>query len=73
MQSVHVEGEFRHLQQADIQNEVTPLTSDGFFAMNMAMIQQRIQQLPWVKQVSVRQVWPNRLNIQVHEQQPVAH
>ncbi len=73
VQSVHVEGEFRHLQRADIQNEVAPLASDGFFAMNVAMIQQRIQQLPWVEQVSVRRVWPDRLNIQVREQQPVAH
>ncbi|GMQ87029.1 MAG: cell division protein FtsQ/DivIB [Gammaproteobacteria bacterium] len=73
VQSVHIEGGFRHLQRADIQNEVAPLASDGFFAMNVAMIQQRIQQLPWVDQVSVRRVWPDKLDIQVREQQPVAH
>src|SRR5210317_1705296 len=65
VKSVHIEGGFRHLQRADIQNEVAPLASDGFFAMNVAMIQQRIQQLPWVEQVSVRRVWPDQLTIQV--------
>jgi cell division protein FtsQ len=73
VQSVHVESEFRHLQREDIQNEVATLASDGFFAMNVAMIQQRVQQLPWVDQVSVRRVWPDKLSIQVREQQPVAH
>lgn len=73
VQSVHIESEFRYLQREDIQNEVAPLVSDGFFAMNVTMIQQRIQQLPWVDQVSVRRVWPDKLSIQLREQQPVAH
>ncbi|NHZ69619.1 MAG: FtsQ-type POTRA domain-containing protein [Thermotogales bacterium] len=73
VQSVHVEGEFRHLQRTDIQNEVVPLTNDGFFAMNVVMIQQQIQKLSWVDEVSVRRVWPDTLSIQVREQQPVAH
>jgi len=73
VQSVDIEGEFRHLQRTDIQNEVAPLTSDGFFAMNVVLIQQRVQQLSWVDQVSVRRVWPDKLSIQMREQQPVAH
>jgi len=73
VQSVHIEGEFRNLQRMDIQNEVVPLTNDGFFAMNVATIQQRIQQLSWVDEVSVRRVWPDKLSIRVREQQPVAH
>jgi len=72
VQSVQVEGNFRHLQQADIRDEVAALASDGFFAMDVALIQQRIQQLPWVEQVSVRRVWPDTLSIQLREQQPVA-
>ena len=41
--------------------------------MNVALIQQRVQQLPWVEQVSVRRVWPDQLSIKVREQRPVAH
>ncbi len=73
VRSVQVEGDFRHLQRTDIQTIVEPLTSDGFFAMDVATVQQRIQVLPWVEQVSVRRVWPDELAIQVREQQPVAH
>jgi len=73
VQSVRIEGEFRHLQRTDIQTIVEPLVGDGFFAMDVVAIQQRIQPLPWVDQVSVRRVWPDVLSIQVREQQPVAH
>lgn len=72
VQSVHIEGRFRHLQSAQLQDEVAPLASEGFFAMNVGRIQERIQQLPWVYQVSVRRVWPDQLSIRVREQQAIA-
>jgi len=73
VRSVQIEGEFRYLQRADIQAMAEPLASDGFFAMDVVTVQQRIQPIPWVDQVSVRRVWPDALSIQVREQQPVAH
>ena len=73
VKSVHIEGKFRHLQPAQLQDEVAPLAGAGFFAMNVGEIQEQVQQLPWVDQVSVRRVWPDQLTIHVREQQPVAH
>lgn len=73
VQTVDIKGKFRHLQQAQLQNEVLPLVSDGFFGMDVSAIQTQLQNLPWVEQVSVRRVWPDRLSIVVREQQPVAY
>jgi len=73
VQTVNIKGKFRHLQQTQLQNEVLPLVSEGFFGMNVSAIQARLQNLPWVEQVSVRRVWPDRLSIAVREQQPVAY
>lgn len=73
VEQVRIEGKFRHLQSAQLQAEVEPLAAVGFFVMNVSEIQQRLQQLAWVEQVSVRRVWPDRLDIQVREQQAVAH
>ncbi len=72
VQTVRIEGEFRHLQAAQLQREVAALASDGFFAMNVGAIQERLQQLPWVDQVSVRRVWPDQLSVRIREQRPVA-
>lgn len=73
VQTVNIKGTFRHLQQTRLQNEVAPLASAGFFGMNVSVIQAQLQDLPWVEQVSVRRVWPDRLRIVVREQQPVAY
>jgi len=71
--NVRIEGTFHYLQQAEVQQVVAPLAAAGFFVMDVADIQARLQSLAWVKQVSVRRVWPDQLSIRVREQQAVAH
>lgn len=73
VRTVHVEGRFVHLQQAQLLDQVTPLAQQGFFAAQVGEIQERLQELPWVDQVSVRRVWPDQLTVQVLEQQAIAH
>jgi len=73
VRTVNIKGEFKHLQQTQLKNEVAPLASEGFFGMNVRAIQERLQNLPWVEQVSVRRVWPDQLSIEVREQRPVAY
>jgi len=70
---VQIEGEFRHLQNAQLQAVVAPPAAAGFFVVDVGEIQTRLQALAWVEQVSVRRVWPDELDIDVREQQPVAH
>lgn len=70
---VRIEGHFRFLQRAEIEHEVAPVASNGFFAMNVGEIQARLQALPWVDRVSVRRVWPDRVEIIIDEQLAVAH
>jgi len=72
VKQVRIEGEFRHLQHAQLQQAVAPLVADGFFVMDVGEIQTRLQALAWVDQVSVRRVWPDQLRIDVREQQAVA-
>lgn len=71
--NVRIEGEFRHLQGAELQRVVAPLVAAGFFVMDVSEIQTRLQALAWVDQVSVRRVWPDQLHIGVREQRAVAH
>lgn len=70
--SVHIEGRFRYLQQLQLQQVVAPLAASGFFVVDVSELQERLQALAWVEQVSVRRVWPDELDIEVREQRPVA-
>jgi len=44
----------------------------GFFSLNVKGLKQNLEQLAWIKSVSIRRVWPDVLQLMVTEQQPVA-
>ncbi|TXR51999.1 cell division protein FtsQ/DivIB [Reinekea thalattae] len=51
--------------------------SDRFIGTSLLLldieeVQQSLQQLPWVKQVSVRKQWPGELEVLIEEHEPVA-
>lgn len=47
--------------------------SESFFSLNVKDVQQRLQEIPWIKRVAVRRQWPNGLIIHVTDQVPVAY
>jgi cell division protein FtsQ len=69
---VQIEGEFRYLQAEQLEAAVAPLAARGFFVVAVSEIQSRLQSLAWVDEVAVRRVWPDKLDISVREQRPVA-
>lgn len=44
----------------------------GFFGQNMDVVRDQLQTMPWIKDVVVRKIWPDRLSILVSEYTPVA-
>jgi cell division protein FtsQ len=72
VRTVRVEGQLLNLDREALQQEVMPLAVSGFFNLDVSLIQQRVERMPWVSQVSVRRVWPDQLTVRVLEQKPVA-
>ncbi len=73
IESVQIEGEFRYLSKQHLKENALPYVSGGFFSVNLERIRNRLIELPWVEDVSIRRQWPNTLNIRVMEKQPVAY
>lgn len=71
IQSVRIYGA-NHTDHQDIQETIEPILSRGFFAVNVDYIRERLLQMPWVAEISVRRNWPNQVEINVVEKQPVA-
>jgi len=43
-----------------------------FFTMDLSRAQRALAQVPWVRNVALRRMWPNRLEIEVEEHAPFA-
>ncbi len=69
---VRVEGSFQYLRREKVKKALTPLVSTGFYQVDLNAVRQVLESLPWIEQASVQRVWPDRLAIEIEEQQPVA-
>ncbi len=69
--NVRVEG--RHYIDAEtLRNTIAAKLGDPLLSIDINVMQARITALPWVKDVRVRRVWPDKLLISIDERQPLA-
>ncbi len=69
---IRVQGAFVHLDESMLHRAVVEMENQGFFSVDIDAVKQRVEQLPWVAQVSVRRIWPDTLGIEVVEQKALA-
>lgn len=68
-----VTGQTHYTTHDDIRQAILSLGEPGtFMSQDVDVIQQQIERLPWIKQVSVRKQWPDELKIHLVEYVPVA-
>ncbi|ARJ41160.1 cell division protein FtsQ [Pantoea alhagi] len=68
-----VTGKTHYTTNDDIRQAILSLGAPGtFMSQDVNVIQQQIERLPWIKQVSVRKQWPDELKIHLVEYVPVA-
>ncbi|AFJ48326.1 cell division protein FtsQ [Shimwellia blattae] len=68
-----VTGERHYTRNDDIRQSILALGPPGtFMTQDVNIIQQQIERLPWIKQVSVRKQWPDELKIHLVEYVPIA-
>ena len=67
---VLVEGDFVHLQPRMLQAAVVDTVNAGFFKVDVDAIRERLLNEPWIREATIRRVWPDTLHVQVVEQEP---
>lgn len=72
IKSVRVEGTFTHITSEALQQAIAHAATGGFLYVDVGDIRRAAQRLPWVKDISVRRVWPDTLRVTVTEQTAVA-
>jgi len=72
LRTLEISGELRHLDRAEIAGAIGEAARGGFFTVDVDAVRGRAEALPWVRSARVRRIWPDRLRVEVEEQQPVA-
>ena len=72
VRNVRIEGDFVHLDRGELEAAAAPLVSGGFFTIDLRRVEEVIEALPWVYDVSLRRQWPDTLEVRVVEQVAIA-
>lgn len=72
IEQLRVHAEYRRVDAEQIRAAVAPQATEGFFAVNLDAVRRAVEGVDWVAAAEVRKVWPNLLEITVHEHQPYA-
>lgn len=72
VRAIKVKGEFRYLVRERLRQAVEPHVVDGLLRVNVDVVRNAVEALPWVMSAQVRRVWPEGLEVTVEEQQPLA-
>ena len=69
---VKVDGIFNRLSQTEVKKNVVENIQGGFFNIDVDKVRVALLNMPWVRDVTVKRVWPDSLKVVVNEQVPSA-
>lgn len=72
VKNLYVLGELQQVESSDVRAVIESEIQQSLFSIDVDIIQQRVEALGWVKQVSVRKEWPDSLNVYIVEQPAIA-
>ncbi len=72
VEELRISADFEQLQPQQIREQVLPLIKNNYFAVDLKQVEQVVENIPWVDQVSVRRQWPRSIHIRLSEQKAIA-
>jgi cell division protein FtsQ len=70
--SVRIAGEFVNVSRQALQRVVNEFLPSGFFELDVEAVRQAASEIPWIRRISVRRVWPDSMHVAVVERIAVA-
>ena len=65
------QGELKYVSSSQVHDAVAEALNGTVLSTDLTLIHRGLQAIPWVRSVSVRRIWPNRLLVLIEEQQAV--
>jgi cell division protein FtsQ len=72
LERVVLQAPYQHVSKKILDERIAPYLKKSFVTLDAVRLQRELRQLPWVKKIQVRRVWPDTLVVTVVEQQALA-
>jgi cell division protein FtsQ len=72
LREVKVNGELQHVTREQLKLIVDRHLQGNFFTLNLEKSREAFEKLPWVRNVSIRRRWPDRLEVALEEHRELA-
>jgi len=69
---VSVDSPYERVAKSEIKVLVGDISSGGFISLDLAVVRERLEAHPWIASASVRRQWPDRLQLSIVEEVPIA-
>jgi len=70
---VELVNKLKYQDSKELQKVIVKATNNGFFSLELVQLRvQLLNELPWIKSVSIRKIWPDKLLLDIIEYQPIA-
>jgi cell division protein FtsQ len=63
LRRIEIAGDVRHVSRAAVRAAISGRLAGNYFTIQLDQARRAFETLPWVAQVSVRRIWPNRLRV----------
>ena len=70
--TVKIQGDYQHIEPSTLEQMITPYAEQGFFAISVFTLREKLEALPWIKSANIRRQWSNVLVITLTENTPIA-
>lgn len=72
LETVGFGGELAHVKEGDLRAAVGPHLEAGWLQIDVAAVREAVEDLPWVKAVAIRRIWPDALHLTITEHEAMA-
>jgi cell division protein FtsQ len=62
---LRVDADFDKVNVEAVQNAAAPALAAGFFAVDLGLVRDAVEQLPWVESAEARKLWPDTVEIRI--------
>ena len=67
VREITVLGKLEHTAREQLARALQGRVTGNFFSTDLGMLRTAVEPLPWVRQVSARRIWPDRIEVHVEE------